>query len=515
MILKLSTRTRGPTIVRVFADIAMINLALLMALSGRALGLLWSEAGKAGVTEHALTSLLQEAASRFLIATVVLTPLFLASFAAHGFYTFGRAYTGRFRAFLILQAVTLPYLVFGAGLYLFFDLTVWFPRSVWLAGWVLTIVFVGGLRIGSQLWREAAWAEAKIWGRPPRRVINNVLVIGGAGYLGSVVVRDLLERGYQVMALDSLMFGDESVRDLYGRSRFEFIDGDLRNVESVVRSLQYTDAVVHLGAIVGDPASDLDNRLTEEINVAATRMIAEAAKGFGIQRFVFASTCSVYGSGRGTVDESSPPEPISLYARTKLECEQVLLALEDDLFSPVVLRLATLYGMSPRPRFDLVLNFLTAKAVNEGEITIFGGDQWRPLLHVRDAGTAIVQCVEGPVERVKGEVFNVGSDSNNHTLTDLGNLIAENIGEVSVRVAQQSSSEASYRVGFRKIHDRLGFEPQFTVTEGILEIQAALQQGRISDYGATVYSNAKTLQAALAKSFGQAYPYLHRGKRTN
>jgi nucleoside-diphosphate-sugar epimerase len=389
--------------------------------------------------------------------------------------------------------VTLAYLVFGAITYLFFNMTAWFPRSVWLAGWLLTLALVGGLRLWAKLWRATVWAEAKIWGKPEKRTVRNVLVIGGAGYIGSVLVRKLLNRGYDVTVLDALVYGDESIRDLYGRPHFELIHGDLRDIEAVVRALQYADAVVHLGALVGDPACTLDEKLTLEINLAATRMIAEAARGFGVQRFIFASTCSVYGASDQILDERSALNPVSLYARTKVGSERALLALNDNHFAPIILRFGTAYGLSPRPCFDLVINVLAAQAVCDKTITIFGGDQWRPFIHVDDAAEAILKCLEAPLHAVKGQIFNVGSDEQNYQIAQLSDLIKELVPDVEVVHKGEDIDRRNYRVSFAKIRKHLGFTPRHTVPEGVLEIKAAIEDGRIRDYRDVRYSNYKTL----------------------
>ena len=306
-------------------------------------------------------------------------------------------------------------------------------------------------------------------------------------------MRKLLDQGYNVTVLDALIYGDGSIRDLYSRPGFDLIHDDLRNIEAGVRALQYADAVVHLGALVGDPACALDEKLTLEINLAATRMIAEAARGFGVQRFIFASTCSVYGASDQILDERSALNPVSLYARTKIGSERVLLALNDDCFAPVILRFGTIYGLSPRPRFDLVINLLAARAVCDKRITIFGGDQWRPFIHVDDAAEAILKCLEAPLHAVKGQTFNVGCDDQNYRIVQLGDLIKELIPDVQVIHQGEDVDKRNYRVSFAKIHKHLGFSPRRTVAEGILEIKAAIEDGRITDYRDACYSNYKTL----------------------
>jgi nucleoside-diphosphate-sugar epimerase len=296
-----------------------------------------------------------------------------------------------------------------------------------------------------------------------------------------------------VRVLDALLYGDAAIRDLYDHDRFDFVKGDSRNVESVVRAMSGMDAVVHLGEIVGDPATALDEKLTKEINLAATRLVAGVAKGYGARRFVYASSCSVYGTSDEILSEQSVLNPVSLYARTKVGAENALLSLNGPDFHPVILRLATVYGVSPRPRFDLVVNLLTAKAVCDGEITIFGGDQWRPFVHVADAGRAIVRCLEAPLDNIKGQVFNVGSDEQNYTITQVGELIQRLIPEAKVIHRGDNVDKRNYHVSFAKIRRELGFEPHQTVEDSVRETGAALREGRIGDYRDKCYSNYKTL----------------------
>jgi nucleoside-diphosphate-sugar epimerase len=323
--------------------------------------------------------------------------------------------------------------------------------------------------------------------------IRNVLVVGGAGFVGSVLIPKLLDRGYQVRVMDSLVYGDDGIRHLGGRERFELVEGDLRSLESIVRSSRDVDAVVHLGALVGDPACALDENLTLEINLKATRNLAEVARGIGVRRFIFASTCSVYGATDELLDETSPLGPVSLYARSKMESEQLTLALDNHEFSTVALRFGTFYGLSPRPRFDLIVNMLVAKAIHDEEITIFGGDQWRPFLHVDDGAESIVRCLEAPLEAVKGQIFNVGFDDQNYTLRHIAGKIVEAVPGARAVFKEKAEVEASYRVSFAKIRKALDFTPRNTLEEGIEQIAAAIQDGEIDHYLDARYSNIKSL----------------------
>jgi nucleoside-diphosphate-sugar epimerase len=320
-----------------------------------------------------------------------------------------------------------------------------------------------------------------------------VLVVGGAGYIGSVLVRDLLESGWRVRVLDRLLYGEDSLSDLYGREDFELIQGDFRNVEAVVRAVQGMGSIVHLGAVVGDPACALNGDFTFEVNLAATRMIAEAGKGYGIRRFLFASSCSVYGASDDLLDERSPLAPLSLYARTKIESERLLLSLASGDFSPTVLRFATVCGLSYRPRFDLVVNLLAAQAALEKEITIYGGQQWRPFIHVDDVSRATMRFLEAPVDTVGGDVFNVGAEEDNLRLIELGELIKRLVPEVGVFVKESDEDPRNYRVSFEKMENRLGFTTEKGVDDAAREIVRAVQKGQITDYRRPEYSNVKWL----------------------
>jgi nucleoside-diphosphate-sugar epimerase len=328
--------------------------------------------------------------------------------------------------------------------------------------------------------------------------IRRVCVIGGAGYVGSVLVERLLEEGYDVTVLDALLYGTDGVRHVLDRPGFELVRGDLRDIEAVVAACRFADAVVHLGALVGDPACGLDEELTLQINRDATFTAAAVARGLGIRRFVFASTCSVYGATDDLLGEDSELAPISVYARSKMESEELLLSMAGDGFRPAVLRFGTFYGQSPRERFDLVVNLLTARAVAEGEITIRGGQQWRPFLHVADGAEAILACLRAPAERLDQRVFNVGSDEQNHRLAEVAGIIAQVVPDVRVHFQEAAAEEANYRVSFARIRSALGFVPRHTLSEGIAEIKTVVESGAVGDYTDTKYSNFKAMTTGQA-----------------
>jgi len=479
-------------LLRIMADIVLVNISLLIAIILRLLSTLLIEFNHS-VTfgDHSLIAYgngVRGLLLSYKSSAVLLTLVCLVIFSLSGFYTYGRTYRSRYKALVILQAVTLSYFIFGFINYMFY-VNDRFPRSIFLLGWVVTLGLVGGARLWSSLWKTTVTVEGKLGLNAKTKDPKNVLVIGGAGYLGSVLVRKLLWSGYNVKVLDILMYGDLSIRDLYSyERRFKVIKGDFRSVDTIMKSMEDIDTVVHLGAIVGDPACQIDQKLTFDINLMATKMIAEVAKGFGVRRLIFASTCSVYGASDELLTEKSSLNPQSLYAKTKIGSERILLSLCSSDFSPVILRFATLYGMSYRPRFDLVINLLTAKALREKKIAIFGGDQWRPFLHVEDAAEAIFKCIRIPLHN-KEVIFNAGSNEQNYRICQVGRMIKEVISEVEIINREENQDKRNYRVGFDKIRNTLDFVPKKTVEDGIMEITEALRYGWVGDYKSANYNN--------------------------
>jgi len=473
---------------RMAVDAVLVNLSFALTLFLRYLVASWGQHGALFVNQHLMRSFL----GIYLSSAWVLTIVALSIFYFSGFYTRGRVYIGRYKALVIFQAITLTYLAFGSLVFLAGG-GVGLPRSVLPVGWILTLVSIGGVRLAYTLIEREVLLDLGTVGRVGVRDARSILVVGGAGYIGSVLVRELLGRGYRVRVLDRLLYGDESLAEVYDREDFELIQGDFRNVEAVVRAVQGMGSIIHLGAVVGDPACALDEEFTFEVNLAATRMIAEAGKGYGIRRFIFASSCSVYGASDEIVDERCKLAPASLYARTKIESEKLLLSIMSDSFSPVLLRLATVCGMSYRPRFDLVVNLLTARAIFDKKITIFGGDQWRPFVHVEDVSKAIIRCLEAPLEVVSGQVFNVGSETGNYRLIQVGDLIKRIVPDTMVSVQGHIDDQRNYRVSFEKIQRMLDFQASKTVEDAILEIVEAVRSGQIVNYRVPRYSNVKWL----------------------
>jgi nucleoside-diphosphate-sugar epimerase len=331
---------------------------------------------------------------------------------------------------------------------------------------------------------------------------SKVLVIGGAGYIGSALVERLLNLGRHVVVLDAMHYGDEPLSRVAGHPNLTIVREDFRHIEALTRVMSGMGAVVHLGGLVGDPACAVDPDLTIDINVTATKLVGEIAKARGAKRFILASSCSVYGASDETVDETSRFNPQSLYARSKIASEALLGALDSDDFAVTCLRFATVYGISGRTRFDLVANLLCAKAVRDGIITVFGADQWRPFVHVDDVARAIVMALTAPVERVAGEVFNVGSDAQNYTLGELATFINAQVPEARIASDNTCLDRRNYHVSFAKIRTQLGFEPAWTLERGIAQVIAVVRSNQVGDYSLPAYSNLLYLKECGTRSFG-------------
>lgn len=488
-------------LLRVAADTVLINLAFLTSLFAV---LIWRLAVASPESNQSYRQVFYDNLTAYGNNSWLLTLICLVVFYLSGFYTYGRFYQGKYKVLIVGQAVSMAYLIFGALTYLAQGVLLPFlrhllniPRGALLVSWGLTLVLLVVARLWSSAWREVTRKETNR--QPAQKRVRSVLVIGGAGYIGSALLPRLLDKGYQVRLLDLLLYGTEPIAPWIEHPHLEIIQADFRQIDKVVEAMHEIDAVIHLGGIVGDPACELDEDLTVDINVMATRMIAEVAKGSGVQHFIFASTCSVYGASDQMLDERSQLNPVSLYARSKIASERVLEKMADDHFAPVILRFGTIYGLSGRTRFDLVINLLTAKAFVDNEITVFGGDQWRPFLHVDDAARAMLQVLEAPRELVRNQVFNVGSNEQNYTINQIGEIINTHVPSAKLTHMGTDGDRRNYWVNFNKIHKTLSFNPEWTVDKGIDQVIEALKSGRVTDYRDARYSNVKFLREEITR----------------
>jgi nucleoside-diphosphate-sugar epimerase len=274
--------------------------------------------------------------------------------------------------------------------------------------------------------------------------------------------------------------------------RVTYVDGDVRDAASWGTALDGVDAVVHLAAIVGDPACGVDVDTAWEVNYLGTIRVAEACRRAGVRSLVFASTCSNYGlTADKEVDVWSPMAPQSVYAESKVRSEHYLLSLPRDVLAPRLLRFATIHGLSPRMRFDLAVNVMTANAVAHGRVTVYGGTQWRPFLHVEDAATA-VQLTLRDDRRAAPSVYNCGFGEENHRLDTVGELIAEQIPGVRLEIREEQTDPRNYRVNFDPIGRELGFTLSRRVADTVRDIRDAMRKGEFTDFDSPRYSNYLT-----------------------
>jgi len=323
--------------------------------------------------------------------------------------------------------------------------------------------------------------------------MKRVLVTGGAGYIGSVLVRLLLENKYQVRVFDNLMFGGNSLIDLFNNDNFDFYKGDIRNEVDLMNALAGIDYVVHLAAIVGDPACAKQPELAKSTNYEGSKLIYNVANRLNIKRFIFSSTCSNYGKmedPNSMVDENSTLSPVSLYAETKVQTEKFLLSQpKTNNCKPVVLRFSTVYGLSQRPRFDLTVNEFTKELALGRELVIFGEQFWRPYCHVVDLARSVMLAIEAPLEKVEFNVFNVGDSSENYQKKMIVDEILKFIPDAKIKYVQKNEDPRDYRVSFEKIKNELGFRITKKVPDGIAQILKVIKEGIILEPDNSQFKN--------------------------
>jgi nucleoside-diphosphate-sugar epimerase len=323
--------------------------------------------------------------------------------------------------------------------------------------------------------------------------MKKVLVTGGAGYIGSVLVRILLSKGYYVRAVDSLKFGGDALYDVAQHPRFEFMKGDMRNDADIDKAIAGMDYIAHLAAIVGDPACSKFPDEAKEVNWAASVSLFEKAEKTGIKRFVFASTCSNYGKMADPdsyVDENSELRPVSLYAELKVKFENYIMHEKKAAkMCATALRFSTVYGFSPRIRFDLTVNEFTRNVCLTGEQEIWGPQFNRPYCHVDDLARAVVLAMEAPEEKVRANVFNVGDTSENYSKRMLMEEIQKQIPEAKAIYVERTEDPRDYRVNCDKIKNELGFAITKRVPDGIREIIKLMRSGIITDAHSQKFRN--------------------------
>ena len=311
------------------------------------------------------------------------------------------------------------------------------------------------------------------------RSLNSILITGGAGYVGSVLVRKLVSLGYDVKVIDSLVFGNDGISSLINEKKIEFFNLDIRETEKISSIIQNIDCVIHLAAIVGEPLCKKIPDAAKQINEFATKNLVNICKNKKVKRFIFASTCSNYGSSQNVVNESSPVMPLSLYSECKVNSEKFVLDQNNDIFETCVLRFATAHGLSPRMRFDLLVQEFMRDAIVDKKISIFGADFWRPLVHVEDMADACISAIDASSQLISGQIYNVGNDKENYTKIKLAEIIKEFITDVEIEIIKSKKDPRNYKVSFEKIENSLNFESKYTVRDSVIEILNDIQSGKI------------------------------------
>jgi len=425
------------------------------------------------------------------LALFLLPFLLLAFITASGIYSYRKTIMGEQKAIVLLVVLIL---VCIAALFIGLPMSVVMLWGLLTAGPLVIPRILLGLPYGRH-----------------KQIIKNVvnekgpvLVVGGAGYIGSHVVNLLLKEGKSVRVLDKLMYGKSSLADFLDHRYFELIEGDSTDISKLTMAMKDVSAVVHLAGLVGDPACALNANFTRHTNIIATKMVKEVAQSMGIHRFVFASSCSVYGATDKEVNERNALNPVSLYAQTKIDCEKELIASVRDDFFVTILRFATVFGHSRRPRFDLVANLFTAQAMDNGIINVVGPSQWRPFIHVHDLARAVLLVLKASPSEVQGQIYNVGDRRLNMTIGQLAEQVWKVVSKVrgvEIVVNENPSDLRNYAVSFDKIRSSLGFESTILMKEGIEEIVENFQKGNYGDYRNRIYSNLAVTKEALDDFF--------------
>jgi len=326
-----------------------------------------------------------------------------------------------------------------------------------------------------------------------------VLLIGGAGYVGSVLTEELLERGYSVKIFDRFYYGDKGIEKF--KDRVEIIAGDMREMKPEI--LEEVGAVVNIGGLSNDPTAEYNPKANYEMNTLATKLSAELCKKAGIKRYVFASSCSIYDVGvkdeeKDVIfDETAKVSPKAAYSSSKYEAEKILLSLKDENFSPVILRKGTIYGFSYRMRYDLVVNTFVKDALTKGYIIPFyGGEMWRPLIDIRDVAKAYILCIEAEDEKVSGEIFNLVY--RNFRISELALRVRsalKSIGiEIDIRPDYRYRGVRSYRVSGEKIKNRLGFIPSISVEESVIDMVEKIKKYNCMNFEDPIYYNIRWMR---------------------
>lgn len=330
---------------------------------------------------------------------------------------------------------------------------------------------------------------------------KNILVTGGAGYIGIHLVQMLLDDDYNVTILDNFTFGKSSINHIINHPKLTVIEGDVTNIKDLVKAVKNNRYVIALAAIVGDPASSIDAEETLNLNYESSKILTEICNFYEVEKLVFASTCSVYGaSTSGYLTEDSPLNPVSLYARTRIYSENYILD-NSKITSPTILRLSTVFGFSPRMRYDLVVNTLLIRALKDKKFSVFGGDQWRPFVHCYDVARAFKLAIESDRKATHKQIFNVGSDDMNFTINQIGDKVSAKFPHAEYNIVDEDVDKRNYKVSFDKITTKLGFEKKYDIEMGLDEmIEKINEDDSLLDYEDKIYSNFSQLKDSFLES---------------
>jgi|SRR6516225_1139049 nucleoside-diphosphate-sugar epimerase len=332
------------------------------------------------------------------------------------------------------------------------------------------------------------------------KLLSQVLVTGGAGYVGSVLVPKLLAAGYCVKVLDLFMYGDHVLDSVRDDPRLQLIKGDLRDRAVLEKSLAGCDGVIHLACVSNDPSFELNPELGKSINYDAFIPLVEIARDSGVRRFIYASTSSVYGiKEEENVSEELPLQPLTDYSKYKALCEDVLRKYQSPTFTTVTIRSATVCGFSPRLRLDLTVNILTNHAINRGTITVFGGEQKRPNIHIEDITDLYLDLLSRPDSQIAGKVWNAGYE--NHRVAEIAEMVRKVVGPDTVKIVTSPTDDhRSYHISSEKIRRDLGFIAKRTIEGAVRDLTTAFRAGKIPNSMDDMrYYNVKTMQALKLK----------------
>lgn len=328
-----------------------------------------------------------------------------------------------------------------------------------------------------------------------------ICVPGGAGYVGSRLVPELIKKGHEVAVLDLYLYGDEIFKELKNNKKLIQIKADIRDLKAVDQALAGCDAVIHLACISNDPSFELNPELGKSINLDAFEPFVKLSKKHKVKRFIYASSSSVYGvKQEANVTEDMSLEPLTDYSKFKVECEKILFKYMSDDFICTVLRPATVCGYAPRQRLDVVVNILTNLAYHTGKIKVMGGSQMRPNIHIEDMVRAYLLVLESPKEKIQGEIFNAGY--HNHTVLQLGKMVQEIVGKKRPveLVIEPTNDNRSYHVSSAKIAKKLNFAPQYTIEDAVKGLLNAFETNQLPNAMDDIrYFNIKIMKAVNLK----------------